>query len=450
MFCDQVSATLIAGKGGDGFMGFRREKFVPRGGPDGGDGGRGGHVLLKVNPNINSLIDIRKRKIYQAEAGENGHRSNRAGRAGEDLILEVPPGTLVYNEETDDLIVDLVKPGEAYQLLEGGRGGYGNAHFATSIRQAPDFAERGEPGASMNVHLEMRMVADVGIIGLPSVGKSTLIAHITDAKPKIADYPFTTLVPNMGVVDMKRFGGSKGETFVIADIPGLIEGAHEGKGLGDEFLRHISRTAILLHVLDCQSQDIFHDYEVIVGELKAYDPALAKRQHALAINKIDTLDKETTTFLIHEIEKYFKRKKRKAPPIFAISAHAGEGLKPLVFHLFKEVQGNRKLLKQKSTESPQETYRVFRPHLEDKQSRAFEVLLERTKKIKEGEIERRFRIKGKRIEQIVAMTDIENKSAVARIYDVMMKQGIVKELKKSGAKNGDEICIGEQAFEFRE
>lgn len=436
MFCDQVVLTVQAGRGGDGCMSFRREKFVPRGGPDGGDGGRGGHIVLRVNSNLNSLIHLKKKPLYKAEAGVAGHRFDKAGKCAEDLVLEVPPGTLLYNNETDELIVDLVSEGDELVLLYGGKGGFGNAHFTSSIRQAPDFAEKGEPGEKMEVRFEMKMVADVGIIGIPSVGKSTLISRITDAKPKIADYPFTTLVPNMGVVNLSKWGGSKSETFVVADVPGLIEGAHQGKGLGDEFLRHVSRSAILLHVLDCQAQDMKNDYKVIINELKEYDPDLAKRPQIVVMNKIDTIDEETRELLMKDLKKVTKK-----VPLFMVSAVSGEELKPLVYQLWKEVQKFRKAEPDKEPVG-HEGYRVFRPHLEKKRD-TFEITIEGKK---DHQI---FVVKGKRIEQIVVMSDLENRAALMRVYDVMEKMSILKQIRKMDAELGDFIQIGKAKLEFR-
>jgi GTP-binding protein len=439
MFCDQVSVTLIAGRGGDGCVSFRREKYISHGGPDGGNGGKGGSIVLKVNPNLNSLIDLKKRKIYKAESGTPGHRYDKAGKHGNDYILDVPPGTLLYEEESDELIADLVEPGSEYVVLEGGKGGFGNAHFATSVRQAPDFAEKGEPGSEMHIRLEMQMVADVGIIGLPSVGKSTLISRITKAKPKIAEYHFTTLIPNMGVVDMAEWGGDAAQSFVVADIPGLIEGAHEGKGLGHEFLRHISRTAILVHVLDCQNKDMIKDYEVIMNELEQYDPELVQHPQVLAINKVDTIDDETQGLLLEELEAHFKERKRKVGQIFMISAVAGGGLKEFMFHLFKEVQKLHKSESKKTqSKTSDEGYRVFRPHL-DVETGGFDL----------EKVGDEFIVKGRRIEQIVVMTDMTNRSAIMRVHDVMEKMGILKRIRNQAGELGDIIRVGEEEFEFR-
>jgi GTPase len=450
MFCDQVEVTLKAGDGGDGFASFRREKFIARGGPDGGDGGRGGHVVLKVSSNLNTLFHLRKKPIHRGEEGVGGHRFDKAGRQGEDLILEIPPGTLVYSSETDDLIVDMVENGDEFILLHGGKGGFGNAHFTSSVRQAPDFAEKGEPGEELNVRFEMQLVADVGIIGLPSVGKSTLISRITDAKPKIAAYHFTTLIPNMGMVDLTKWGGSKGETFAVADVPGLIEGAHQGKGLGDEFLRHVSRTAMMVHVVDCQSMDMMKDYEVIMNELEAYDPKIANRPQVLVINKVDTIDEETRELLLQEWKAFLKKRKVEVP-IFMISSVAGIGLKPLILFLWTEVQKLRKNQAIDREDRSKEGYRVFRPHLNGRTT-DFEVeVVEEEMLNDEGEKEmmKVFVIRGKRIEQIVVMSDLEHKGALMRVYDVLEKMRIANEIRRLGGQMGDFVRIGKADIEFR-
>lgn len=442
MFCDQVFITLNAGSGGNGCMSFRREKYVAEGGPDGGDGGHGGSIVLRVDSNLNSLIDLKHQKIYKAESGTAGHRFNRAGAAAEDLVLNVPAGTLVYDETSGKLLCDLVKDGDTFLAARGGRGGYGNAHFASSTRQAPMFAEKGEPGGECRLRLEMRMVADVGIIGIPSVGKSTLISRITDAKPKIADYPFTTLVPNMGVVDLGKWMGRgkapPGAGLVVADIPGLIEGAHEGKGLGHEFLRHVSRAALLVHVLDCQSQDFFEDYKVIMGELTHYDPELAKRPQFVVLNKIDTVDEKTAKWLVSELKKFLKKQKAVPLGIFAISAVSGKDLKPFVLALWKETQPLRAARRL----APAEPH-VFRPHLDaEHDSKHFEVSFHP----KKG---KGFIVKGPRLEQIAIMSDFENVQALERVYDVMNKFGVPRELRRAGAQLGDLIWIGDKSIPFR-
>jgi GTP-binding protein len=318
------------------------------------------------------------------------------------------------------------------------------------VRQAPDFAELGEPGPSMNVKLEMKMVADVGIIGIPSVGKSTLISRITEAKPKIADYPFTTLVPNMGVVEMKKWGGSERETFVVADIPGLIEGAHEGRGLGDEFLRHISRTALLLHVLDAQAQDIQKDYAVIRKEMEKNDPKLAERPQMVVINKTDTLDTSNQKKLTLEMEKFLKKQKDKSA-LFTISAVKGDGLKEMIHCLWREIVKLRKNQRQQEIEqekSESEQPKIFRPHLEQ-DPKSFLTQLIKEKKTAAGMRYKIFKVTGKRIEQIVAMSDLNNEEALNRIYHVMDRLGITLQLKRESAKMGDRVQIGDAKLEFK-
>ncbi|HUC86835.1 MAG TPA: GTPase ObgE, partial [Candidatus Saccharimonadales bacterium] len=269
MFADKIEIRVIAGRGGDGRLSFRHEKYRPRGGPDGGDGGRGGSVVLRADHNLNTLSAFRRRSRIAAPGGESGGGDRRHGRNGEDVLVAVPEGTQVFVGE--NLVVDLVSSGQEAVVARGGRGGFGNAHFTSSVRQAPRAIELGEPGEEKQLTLELKLVADVGLVGLPNAGKSTLLSVISNAKPEIGDYPFTTLTPNLGVVDFE------GQGFLVADIPGLIEGASQGKGLGDEFLRHIERTAVLLHLIDAYSDDVVRDYTLIHNELKSYSPALLQK-----------------------------------------------------------------------------------------------------------------------------------------------------------------------------
>lgn len=439
MFCDQITIKIIAGKGGDGMLHFRREKFRERGGPDGGDGGHGGSIIFTIDSNLNTLASFLSRKIYNAEPGQNGAKNDKHGATGTDLFLAVPPGTIIYDENTGSVFMDMTDGNMQFVAAKGGRGGYGNAHFKASTRQSPAFAELGEPGEEKTLRLELRLVADVGIIGLPSVGKSTLISRISHARPKIADYPFTTLIPNLGVVNLQEFDPKeRGKSFVVADIPGLIEGAHEGKGLGDEFLRHISRTRILVHMLDAGSASIAHDYEVIMNELRVYDESLVAEEQIVVINKSDLFDEETLNFLIAELETTHTSLSGK---IRAISCATGKGIPELVFALWKRYlslkrKENRKIVSEK------EPVKIFRPHLED--TKYFEVQF--VKKRKNGT--QVFEIKGKRIEQLVTMTDFGNDAAIARVYDVMRKMGITEALFKAGAREGDDIKIAGQEIVF--
>lgn len=304
-FCDQTVVEFIGGKGGNGAISFRREKNIPRGGPDGGDGGPGGNVVLVADPNLNTLTNFNTKKIFRAEDGTKGGGNHKSGKTGDDLILKVPPGTLIIDDETKELICDLKKPKQKFTIAKGGRCGLGNSRFKSSIHQAPRFAENGEDGEIIKILLELQLVADVGIIGIPSSGKSTLISRISNAKPKIADYPFTTLIPNLGVVAMRSFDKREKGSFVVADIPGLIEGAHKGKGLGDQFLRHVSRTEILVHLIDLTRANP-KDFKVINKELAAYDKRLSNKDQIIVFSKTDSVTSDQL--------KDFKKEFRKANP----------------------------------------------------------------------------------------------------------------------------------------
>lgn len=321
MFIDRVKIKVKAGDGGNGVTAFRREKFVPRGGPSGGDGGVGGSVWMEADEGLNTLLHLRYNPEHKAERGRHGEGSNRYGKDGEDITIKVPVGTQVFNTENDELEVDFTEPGQRYLVAKGGKGGWGNAHFATPTRRAPKFHYRGRPGEEKELQLELKLLADVGLVGFPNAGKSTLISVISAAKPKIADYPFTTLEPNLGVVDMGDY-----KTFVVADIPGLIEGASEGAGLGDRFLRHIERTKLILHLVDVSStsgRDPVEDYEIINRELANYSSDLADRPQIVVATKIDALDEPK------RLESLKKRAKKDRKQFFAISSVAGVGLKEL-------------------------------------------------------------------------------------------------------------------------
>ncbi|MDD4352007.1 MAG: GTPase ObgE [Candidatus Gracilibacteria bacterium] len=419
MFCDQAEIKVKAGKGGDGLVGWRREKYCPYGGPDGGDGGGGGNVILRVNCNLNTLSDFRRAKLFKAEDGENGAGNNMHGKSAEDLILEVPEGTQVTSLVSKKNICDLTTDGQEFILARGGRGGFGNAHFTSSTRQAPDFAELGEPGEELEVRLDLKLVAQVGIIGFPSVGKSTLISRISNAKPKIADYPFTTLIPNLGMVKV----GSK--DFVVADVPGLIEGASEGKGLGHEFLRHVERTLILIHMLDPLRDDIVKDFEVINNELKKFDSSLVRKPQIIVINKIDALDQELQEMLVKDFKKRMHTRKK----VFVISAVSGKGLDELLYEIKNRLEDYESKAKPIKQDVPKD--KIFRPHLKDMDQRFF---IDKKR--------RKFTVHGKRLEQIAVMTDMSNPSAMDRLRDVMKKKGVFKELSRMGAKDGDKIEIG--------
>ena len=322
MFLDRVKIRVRGGHGGNGVTAFRREKFVPRGGPSGGEGGRGGDVWLVADDSLNTLLHLRYNPEHYAERGRHGEGSNRSGREGVDIEVRVPVGTQVFDAETGDLLVDLAADGQRWLAAKGGRGGFGNAHFATSTNRAPRYHQEGSAGEEREFQLELKLIADVGLVGFPNAGKSTLISTISAAKPKIADYPFTTLEPHLGVVDLGDF-----RTFVVADIPGLIEGAHEGAGLGDRFLRHVERTKLLLHLVDLSSlagRDPVEDYDTINRELRAYDPHLAERPQIVVGTKIDALDEPA------RLESLRARAAQDGREFYAISAVTNRGVRELV------------------------------------------------------------------------------------------------------------------------
>ena len=332
-FVDQARIYVRGGNGGNGAVAFRREKFVPKGGPSGGDGGDGASVVLRVDPGLSTLLDFRYQKEYAAPSGENGANKDRYGRGGQDLVLRVPPGTQVYDEDTGTLLADLRAPGETFVAARGGKGGRGNIHFATSTARAPRKSEPGLPGDEKNLRLDLKLLADVGLLGFPNVGKSSLIARISAARPKIADYPFTTLVPNLGMVQL-----SNERSFVVADVPGLIEGAHAGTGLGDRFLRHLERTRVLIHLLEISTtpgRTPLRDYETLNRELALYDPELAARPQIVVLNKMD----------LPEVERRFKALaapfKRRGITLLGISAATGAGLNKVLEAAWKEISRAR-------------------------------------------------------------------------------------------------------------
>lgn len=403
-------------------MSFRREKFAPKGGPDGGDGGRGGDVVLKVASNITSLIEFKYNQKFIARNGQQGLGRQKTGKSAPRLVIKVPPGTVVWDDETGELLADLTEDGETFRVARGGRGGLGNVHFKTSVRQAPRIAELGEPGEERTLRLELRLIADVGLIGLPNAGKSTLLAASTRATPKIADYPFTTLEPNLGVV---QIGGRGGPTFVMADIPGLIEGAAEGTGLGHDFLRHISRTAVLIHVLDAsgglEGRKPLVDFETINNELRSYDPELAKRPMLVALNKADLTEAQER---IPELERAIKEQ---GYTTFRISAATGQGVPTLLEAteaILREARENAQ-----PVEKPQERRRYT---LTEEDERAFRV--ERT-----GETS--FVVTGIAIERLTRMTNFDQIDSVERYQRVLERSGISDELEKQGVEPGDTVTI---------
>ncbi len=440
MFCDETKILVTAGRGGDGSVSFRREKFVPKGGPDGGDGGQGGSLVLKANENINTLSDINSHKHYKAENGGAGHKKKMSGKAGENLILQVPVGTVVWNVDKSKIITDLNSHSQEFIIAKGGKGGLGNQHFASSVNQAPTFAEMGEPGEEKEILLELKLVADIGLVGYPSVGKSTLIAHVSNARPKIAEYEFTTLVPNLGVVDMRRFGGENFDAFVIADIPGIIEGASHGKGLGLKFLRHIARNSVLIHIVDPLRPNPVENFKTIQHELELFNKSLLKKPLIVAINKIDAVQPKEVEKITKELFENIKPKPKK---IFPISSVTGKGLKELLFEALKEIRNVRQGSRQSSSEEieSQETI-VLTPHKE--------LVKFKIEQIKKKKTHRIFVISGRRIEQVLKMTDLNNSQGLERVYHFLNKMGILKAVKREKAEINDIIEIAGKPIPYRD
>lgn len=424
-FVDKVNVNVTAGKGGDGKLSFRREKFIAMGGPDGGDGGHGGDVVLQASRNQNTLAAFRYQKELKAEPGQQGGPSRKHGRSGKALIVAVPIGTVATNNE-GQVVADLVQDGQQATVAKGGRGGFGNAHFVSSRRQAPKFAEKGEPGEAFELQLELKMIADVGMVGLPNAGKSTLLSKVSNARPEIADYPFTTLRPNLGVVDI-----DKDSSVLFADIPGLIEGAAEGKGLGHDFLRHIERTAVILHLIDAYNEDVATVYQTVRAELEAYKADLAERPEVIALTKVEGLDNEIIADLTNQLEQVAS----KDAAIFAISSQSGQGLQQLLFAIKDKVQAVRAI-----PEAEKELSDIPVLTLTDT-SDEFNVT-------KQGD---RFVVTGPRIEQFGRRTDFSNEQGVQRLRDIMRRQGILHELTRKGIEAGQTIQIGDkeaQSFEY--
>lgn len=423
MFIDETLITAKSGKGGNGIIHFRREKFVPFGGPDGGDGGRGGDIILEVSPTLNTLSSFQNKRVFQAEDGKPGGGNNKTGKSGEDLVILVPPGTIIYDEETGDVLGDLIHHDDRLTVCKGGRGGRGNARFATSRNQAPRIAERGEPGEERTLRLEMKLIADVGIVGVPNAGKSTFLAAVTNAKPKIAAYPFTTLEPNLGVavLDIET-------TLVLADIPGLIEGAHEGVGLGHTFLRHIQRARVLIHLLDGLAEDPVMDYAQINSELALFDPLLAEKSQVVAFNKMDLPDVQARWPAIESRLK--SHGLNKEGDLIAISAVAGTNVKKL---LYKAAQ-----LLEKVPDLPEvvdlPVYRL--------ESDPREFAIERTS---DG-----WRVSGESIERAAAMTYWEYDQSIRRFQRILESLGIDAALIGQGIKPGDTVHIGEYELEWHD
>ncbi|HUI90558.1 MAG TPA: GTPase ObgE [Anaerolineales bacterium] len=420
MFIDEAEIVARSGKGGDGMVHFHREKFVPRGGPDGGDGGQGGDVIFVVKPNLNTLQAFRHITRYIAKDGRNGGPNNMSGKSADDLVVAVAPGTMVYDAESGQLIGDLTKAGERLTICKGGRGGRGNQHFATPRNQAPRTAEKGEPGEEKRLKLELKLIADIGLIGVPNAGKSTLLSVLTNAKPKIAPYPFTTLEPNLGVADIDDH-----TTVVLADIPGLIEGASHGAGLGHDFLRHIQRTRVLIHVLDGLSEDPIADFSQINSELALFDPNLAKKPQIVALNKIDQPEVEER---LADIKKKFKKQR---VDLMTVSALGRTNTRELLLKAAEKLSGAPAL---EEAEAP---LPVFRPKADVKG-----FILKR-----EGAHE--WRLSGAGIERAASMTYWEHDGSVRRFQKIMETLGVDDALRKAGVKEGDTVAIGDYELEWQ-
>lgn len=430
MFVDTAKVTIQAGKGGDGAVSFRREIYIDKGGPDGGDGGKGGNVVFQATKNLNTLIDFRFKPELKAKPGQNGAKRNMRGRSGEDLIVKVPMGTVVKQEGA--IIADLVEDNQEAVIARGGDGGFGNAHFKSSVRQTPKIAELGEPGDAFEAELELKLLADVGLVGFPNAGKSTFLSVVSNARPEIADYAFTTLTPNLGVADIDD--GS----LLIADIPGLIEGASQGKGLGDAFLRHVERTSVLLHLIDAYSNDITADYGTIRNELKDYSPDLAERPEIIAVTKVEGLDQDIVDMQVEAVKKVAGHAN-----VFAVSSSAGINTKELLRALRTKVNEVRKAQAETEEQEAGEHGGVARITLgvSDEQ-KAWKVL-----RLDDGT----FKVTGHKIEKFARRTDFEGGyQNVNRLRDIMKKMGIAHELKRQGVEGTSIIRIGRNEFTFVE
>jgi len=423
LFIDTARIYIKAGDGGNGVISFRREKYVAYGGPDGGDGGKGGDVIFIAEPNLSTLLDFKYKKRYIAQNGENGRGKNQYGKNGEDLYIKVPVGTLIINDETGEIIADLVKPNQKAIVLRGGRGGRGNAKFATSTLKTPRFAESGEKGKEMWVRLELKLLADVGLIGFPNAGKSTLLASCTRARPKIANYPFTTLTPNLGVVEYK------GKSFVMADIPGLIEGAHRGEGLGHDFLRHIERTKMLIHVVDVsasEGRDPIEDFEKINEELKLYSERLLTLPQIVAANKIDIQSgKENYPAFEKEI-------KKRGYEVYPISALTKEGIDKL---LDKAIEILSSIPVEEIKDVPEVI--VYTPPEEE------ETLNVEVK-------DNTYYLSGTKIDKLLKRVNLQDEHSLRYFEMLLRKSGVIDALKEKGFKSGDTINVRDFEFEYYE
>ncbi len=422
MLIDQAEIYVRSGKGGDGMVHFHREKYVPRGGPDGGDGGKGGDVILEVKPTLNTLSSFRQKERYIAPDGKNGGPNNMSGKMGPDLVIHVPPGTVVFDAETGDLLGDLTEAGQRLVVCKGGRGGRGNQHFATARHQVPRTAEKGEPAEEKRLRFELKLIADIGLVGVPNAGKSTLLSVLTNARPKIAPYPFTTLEPNLGVAQIDET-----TTVVLADIPGLIEGASQGAGLGFEFLRHVQRTRVLIHLLDGLSEDPLADFSQINTEMSLFDPNLARKPQIVAVNKIDQPE-------VLERLPQLKRdlKKRGVSKIWEISALARTNVRELL------LAAAERLSETPAIEDAETPMPVYKPKEDPKE---FSIRREDN-----GD----WRVSGTAIERAAKMTYFEHSGSLRRFQRLMEALGVEEALRKAGIQNGDTVLIGDFELEWQD
>ncbi len=422
MFVDIAKIYIKSGKGGDGAVSFRREKYVPDGGPDGGDGGRGGNVIVEVDSNMRTLMDFRYKRKYVAKDGERGMKKRMHGKNSPSLTIKVPPGTIIRDEATNKVIADLAGSESSVVIAKGGRGGRGNMHFKTSTRQAPTFSEQGRPGVERNIILELKMLADVGLVGYPNVGKSTMLSTVTKAKPKIANYHFTTLFPNLGVVEVV-----KGRSFVLADIPGLIDGAHEGIGLGHDFLRHVERTKVIIHVVDVsgiEGRDPIEDFNNINSELSKYSEKLSGRTQVVAANKIDLLYDE------EKKNEFIKAVNDMGYEVFPISAATGEGVEELMVRVTQIVDETEEV----------EIFDADEMYIEEIEDN--DTGLEY---IRDGEY---YIVGGPRMDRLLYSTNFEDIESLRRFQSILVKMGVIEHLRDMGIEEGDTVRIGTFEFEF--
>lgn len=425
MFADRAKVFIKSGKGGDGHVSFRRELFVPDGGPDGGDGGRGGDIVFEVDKGLNTLYDFRHVRKYVAPSGEEGGKRRCHGADGKDLVIKVPEGTVIYDDATGKVITDMSGDNQREVILKGGKGGLGNMNYATATMQAPKYAQPGQPAKELWIRLELKVIADVGLVGFPNVGKSTFLSRVTNARPKIANYHFTTLTPNLGVVDLEGGG------FVIADIPGLIEGASQGVGLGHEFLRHIERTKVLIHLVDAASvegRDPIADIRAINAELEAYNPDLLVRPQVIAANKIDAMTEEDTEVVVDMLRDEFEKDGIK---VFPISAVSGKGVKELLYYV-KDVL--------KHTESaPVIFQKEYEPAIDEGSSLTYTV---------ENPKPHVFSLSGPRIDKMLGYTNLDSEKGFAFFQRFLKESGILDRLEEAGIEEGDTVCLYDMEFEY--